>query len=74
VAKDIMTAEERIVASINLQPVDRIVCAPLIEQYAGQFAGITNKEFMWDWDKAQAAIHKVWEAFPIWDRDRKSVV
>lgn len=66
-AQDTMTAEERIVASINLQPVDRVVCAPIIEQFAGQFAGITNKEFMWDWDKAQAAIHKVWEAFPVWD-------
>jgi hypothetical protein len=66
-AKDTMTAEERIVATINLQPVDRVVCAPIIEQYAGQFAGITNKEFMWDWDKAQAAIQKVWETYPVWD-------
>ena len=41
--RDVMTAEERIVASINLEPVDRVVCAPLIEQYAGQFVGITNK-------------------------------
>jgi ABC-type transporter lipoprotein component MlaA len=39
-AKDTMTAEERIVATINFQPVDRVVCAPIIEQYAG----ITNKE------------------------------
>jgi hypothetical protein len=66
-AKDVMTAEERIVATINLQPVDRVVCAPIIEQFAGQFAGITNKEFMWDWDKAMNAVQKVWEAFPIWD-------
>ena len=66
-AKDTMTAEERIVASINLQPVDRVVCAPIIEQYAGQFAGLTNKEFMWDWDKSQEAINKVWEAYPMWD-------
>jgi uroporphyrinogen decarboxylase len=66
-AKDTMTAEERIVASINLQPVDRVCCAPLIEQYAGQFAGITNREFLWDWDKCMAAIDKVKEAYPIWD-------
>lgn len=66
-SKDTMTAEERIVATINLEPVDRIVCAPIIEQYAGQFAGMTNKEFMWNWDKAQDAIQKVWEAFPVWD-------
>ncbi|HWR06321.1 uroporphyrinogen decarboxylase family protein [Sporomusa sp.] len=64
---DVMTAEERMVATINLEPVDRVVCAPIIEQYAGQFAGMTNKEFLWDWDKAQDAMQKVWEAFPIWD-------
>ncbi len=64
---DVMTAEERIVATINLEPVDRVVCAPIIEQYAGQFAGMTNKEFMWNWDKAQEAMQKVWEAFPVWD-------
>lgn len=66
-AKDSMTAEERIVASINLEPVDRVVCAPIIEQYAGQFAGITNKEYMWDWEKAMDATEKVWQAFPVWD-------
>ncbi|WP_094603115.1 hypothetical protein SPSIL_051990 [Sporomusa silvacetica DSM 10669] len=65
--KDSMTAEERIVAAINLQPVDRIVCAPIIEQYAGQFAGLTNKEYMTDWDKAMAAVQKVWETYPVWD-------
>ncbi|MBP1628569.1 MAG: hemE 1 [Holophagaceae bacterium] len=62
-----MTAEERLLASIALQPVDRVVCAPIIEQYAGQFAGMSNRDFMWDWEKSQAAIHKVWEAFPVWD-------
>ena len=65
--KDSMTAEERIVATINLEPVDRVVCAPMIDQYAGQFAGITNKEFMWDWEKCMAAIDKVHEAYPVWD-------
>jgi len=62
-----MTAEARLLASIALQPVDRVVCAPIIEQYAGQYAGLTNREFMWDWEKSQQAIHKVWEDFPIWD-------
>lgn len=66
-AKDTMTAEERLVASIALQPVDRVVCAPIIEQCAGQFAGITNKEYMWDWDKAMDATQKFFDAFPIWD-------
>ncbi|HWQ62387.1 MAG TPA: uroporphyrinogen decarboxylase family protein [Negativicutes bacterium] len=66
-ATDTMTAEERLVATINLQPVDRVVCAPIIEQYAGQYAGITNKEYMWDWEKAMDATEKVWKAFPVWD-------
>ena len=62
-----MTAEERIVATINLEPVDRVVCAPLIDQYAGQFAGMTNKEFMWDWDKSMQAIDKLAKTYPVWD-------
>jgi len=66
-ARDLMEAEERLVATINLESTDRVVCAPIIEQYAGQFAGITNKEFMSDWVKAQAAIQQVWEAYPVWD-------
>jgi hypothetical protein len=66
-ARDIMTAEERITATINLEPVDRVVCAPMIDQYAGQFAGMTNKEFMWDWEKTMEAIDKVHEAYPVWD-------
>ncbi|HWR42293.1 uroporphyrinogen decarboxylase family protein [Sporomusa sp.] len=64
---DAMTAEERLVATINLQPVDRVVCAPIIEQNAGQHVGITNKEFMWNWETAQTAIHKLWEDYPVWD-------
>ncbi|MCL6477878.1 MAG: hypothetical protein K6T65_05630 [Peptococcaceae bacterium] len=67
VSKDVMSPEERLVATINLEPVDRVVCAPMIDQYAGQFAGITNKEFMWDWGKCMDAIDKVHQAYPIWD-------
>ncbi|HEY3423616.1 MAG TPA: uroporphyrinogen decarboxylase family protein [Negativicutes bacterium] len=66
-AQDVMTPEERLVATINLEPVDRVCCAPMIGQYAGQFAGITNREFVWDWDKAMAAVDRLKEAYPIWD-------
>lgn len=65
--KETMTPEERMIATINLEPVDRICCGAMIGEYAGQFAGITNKEFVWDWDKAMWAIDKVKEAFPVWD-------
>ncbi|WP_005037710.1 hypothetical protein [Holophaga foetida] len=65
--KDSMTAEERLVATINLKPTDRVVCSVLADQCAGQFAGITNKEFQWEWDKAMAAYEKFAEAYPMWD-------
>lgn len=66
-AKDVMTAEKRLIATINLEPVDRVCCSVIIDQYAGQFAGVTNKEFLTDWDKAMAAVDKLHQTFPIWD-------
>lgn len=65
--KENMTPEERLVATINFEPVDRICCAPGVSQYAGQYAGITNKEFVWDWDKAMASLDKLKEDYPVWD-------
>ncbi|WP_094604266.1 Uroporphyrinogen decarboxylase [Sporomusa silvacetica DSM 10669] len=67
-ARDTMTAEERLMATINLQPVDRIVCAPETGNYAGQYAGITNKEFVWEFEtKGLAAIEKLATDYPMWD-------
>lgn len=68
--KEIMTPEERLQATIRVEPVDRVCCAPLIEQYAGQFAGMTNHEFLFNWDKCMAAIDRVKEAYPVWDCNR----
>lgn len=62
-----MTAEERLQATIALQPVDRIVCAPWITSYAAQFAGVTNKDFMWNWKTAMASYAKLASAYPQWD-------
>lgn len=70
-SKDVMTAEERLQASIELKPVDRVACSPWISEYAGRFAGITNKEFFADWDKKMAALKKVKEAYPMWDINRE---
>ncbi|MBP1628136.1 MAG: hemE 9 [Holophagaceae bacterium] len=64
---DSMTPEQRIQATLALQPVDRIVCAPWVTSYAAQFAGITNKEFMWNWKSAMAAYDKLAVAYPQWD-------
>ncbi|QDR81483.1 uroporphyrinogen decarboxylase family protein [Sporomusa termitida] len=66
--KDSMTAEERLQATIDLKPVDRIVCAPETGNYAGQYAGITNKEFVWEFaTKGLAAIEKLAGDYPLWD-------
>jgi uroporphyrinogen decarboxylase len=65
--KDVMTPEERLQASIGLKPIDRVCCAPFISSYAGQFAGITNSEFVHDWDKAMSCIDKLKAAYPVWD-------
>ncbi|MDF2876886.1 MAG: hemE 8 [Sporomusa sp.] len=66
--KDTMTAEERLVATINLEPVDRVVCAPETGNYAGQYVGITNKEFVWEFEtKGLAAIEKLANDYPMWD-------
>lgn len=67
-SKDTMTAEERLVATIALAPVDRIACAPETGNYAGQYVGITNKEFVWEFTtKGLAAIEQLAAAYPIWD-------
>jgi len=68
---DVMKAEERLQAAIALKPVDRVPCAPWIGEYAGQLAGITNKEFFADWDKKMSAYDKVREAYPMWDINRE---
>ncbi|HWR45508.1 uroporphyrinogen decarboxylase family protein [Sporomusa sp.] len=65
--KNVMTPEERLVATINHEPVDRIVCAPWIVNYAAQFAGVTNKDFMWNWDVAMDSYAKLAETYPEWD-------
>ncbi|SDF00936.1 hypothetical protein [Sporomusa acidovorans] len=67
-SKDAMTAEKRLVSTINLEPVDRIVCAPETGNYAGQYVGITNKEFVWEFaTKGLAAIEKLAHDYPMWD-------
>ncbi|MEW6424504.1 MAG: uroporphyrinogen decarboxylase family protein [Bacillota bacterium] len=71
-SKDVMTPEERLQAAIELKPVDRVPCAPWIVEYAGRFAGITNKEFFADWNKKMAAYRKLKEAYPVWDINRES--
>ncbi|SMB94956.1 Uroporphyrinogen-III decarboxylase [Thermanaeromonas toyohensis ToBE] len=56
-----MTSKERVRAAINLQKPDRVPVAPLLEWYIPFQAGITTKEFIFDFDKACNAIIQVWE-------------
>ncbi|WP_227762657.1 uroporphyrinogen decarboxylase family protein [Zhaonella formicivorans] len=56
-----MTSIERVRAAINLEKPDRVPVAPLMEWYFPVQAGITTKEFMFDFDKACDAIVRVWE-------------
>ena len=62
--QDSLTPEARLKATLALQPVDRIVCAPWIVSYASQFAGVSNKDFMWNWKTAMACYDKLAAAYP----------
>ncbi|MBP1628642.1 MAG: hemE 1 [Holophagaceae bacterium] len=66
-SKDVMTPEERFNATVRMEPVDRVLCAPLQGQYPGQFAGLTNAEFLWDMEKNRKAIDAMADAYPMWD-------
>jgi uroporphyrinogen decarboxylase len=72
--RDMMTPEERLRASIALQPVDRVSCALFVQGYAAKFAGITQAKFYNDFDLAQRCMDQLKAAFPIWDVLRSSYV
>ena len=62
-----MTAEERLQATLQFKPVDRIVCGPFVFGYAASFAGVTQARFINDWDLAQRCMDKLKAAYPVWD-------
>ena len=65
-----MTAEERLQATLQFKPVDRIVCGPFVFGYAASFAGVTQARFINDWDLAQRCWDKLKAAYPVWDLHR----
>lgn len=65
--ENVFSPEERLNAAILHQKADRISCAPLIESYASQFAGISNHDFLYHEKKAFAAFSAIQERFPVWD-------
>lgn len=62
-----MTPEERLQTAISLGKTDRIPCAPLIESYAGRRAGLSNYEFMYDYQQAEWAFDRLHRQYPSWD-------
>ncbi|MCR4435733.1 MAG: uroporphyrinogen decarboxylase family protein [Clostridiales bacterium] len=61
------TPEERLNAVMRLERADRIPCAPLIQNYAARYAGISNYEYYFDYTKAFNALEMLKNAYPVWD-------
>ncbi|EGO62519.1 hypothetical protein [Acetonema longum] len=59
-SRDSMTAEDRLAATIGLKPADRVVCAPETGNSAGQYVGISNKEFVWEFTTKGLLPSKSW--------------
>jgi len=60
--KETMTREERIVAAINLEPVDRVPVAPLMDFFfSARQKGISGPDVVADPEKAFQAQLEVWE-------------
>jgi len=62
-----MSPEERLLAAIGHRPVDRLPCAPLLNDYAARFARISDQEFLFSKEAAFAAMAAVKTRFPVWD-------
>ncbi|ATW25042.1 hypothetical protein DCMF_09865 [Candidatus Formimonas warabiya] len=62
-----MTSEERLQTVIRLKQPDRIPCAPLMESYAGRYAGFSNYEYMFDYEKAEQSLAFLSQQYPQWD-------
>lgn len=67
-----MTAEERLRATLEFKPVDRIMCGPFVSGYAASFAGVTQARFINDFKLAQQCMDKLKAAYPVWDLYRSS--
>jgi len=62
-----LTPEERLQTAISLGKPDRVPCAPMIESYAGRRAGLSNYEFMYNYEKAELAFDQLHQEYPCWD-------
>lgn len=62
-----MTPEERLQATIALKPTDRVPLAPFVYGYAAAFAGVTQAQFINDFELAQRCMDKLKVTYPMWD-------
>lgn len=70
--RDTMTPEERLQATIAFKPTDRVVCGPFIFGYAARFCGVTQADFINDFELAQRCMDKMKAAYPNWDLIRSA--
>ena len=68
--KGTMTNEERLRKTIRFEKVDKILSGPSIMQFAATYAGITQKEFIDDPEKADAAYDRTFVEMGGWDIGR----
>ncbi len=65
-----MTNEERLQKTIRFEKVDKILSGPSIMQFAATYAGISQKDFIDDQVKADAAYEKTFVEMGGWDIGR----
>ena len=65
-----MTNEERLRKTIRFEKVDKILSGPSIMQFAATYAGITQKDFIDDPEKADAAYERTFVEMGGWDIGR----
>ncbi|MHB8896719.1 MAG: uroporphyrinogen decarboxylase family protein [Candidatus Geothermincolia bacterium] len=64
---DLLTAEERLQAVINLQVPDRVPSSPFIYNFAARYAGVTPRDLWADPAKYRAAMDLCFEDLGPWD-------
>ncbi len=69
-ARGTMTNEERLRKTIRFEHTDKILSGPAIMQFAATYAGISQKEFIDDQEKADAAYEKTFVDMGGWDIGR----
>jgi hypothetical protein len=65
--KSSITSAERVRAAIALEKTDRVPLGPAIDSFAARYAGITQQDWWFDHDQANAALVKTFYDLGPWD-------